>query len=360
MANRKRMAHIFGKAASSGQTRAAKRSSHSVCIVGALAIASLVLTACATKSPTSAGDTTFNKSVAADLKKDGPIEFLDHQYSSSTIQAELLSQVINKLGGDTKVVAMGDIAAAFPAVAKQPNLFDPEQWRMLEEPLFKKYVDEEKSVVSFEKSELTGEEGWYVPTYVIKGDAARGIKATCPGLPDWKALNACANSFATSRTGDKGQIMSISKAYEPAYGDVQRIENLDLNYQLEFAGSTAALDAEWKRAYDRGEPFLALAWKPTYTGLKYDLTRVEFPPYTPECWGTTYACNWGEVGNQSLANPKFAEKYPTVARIIKSYNLNDSQILAIMTSIQEKGSAPKDAVTQWIADNPKVWQAWAD
>jgi glycine betaine/proline transport system substrate-binding protein len=328
-------------------------------LVGGISVG-LALTGCAARSNGTAAQTAgVDHSVSAALKKEGPIEFLDHSYASSTVQAELLSQVLNAMGGDTKVVSMGDIAAAFPAVAKQVNMFDPEQWRMLEEPLFQKYVDKGQSVVSFAKSLLSGEEGWYVPTYVIRGDAARGIKPTCPGLPDYHALNGCAKEFATARTGDKGQFMSISKAYEPAYGDYARIKNLNLNYQVEFAGSTSALDAEWKRAYEKGEPFLALMWKPTYTGLKYDLTRVEFLPYTPQCWGTTYACNWGAVGIQSLANPKFEATYPTAAKIIKNYDLNDRQMLDLLTRIQEDGLDPKDAVAQWIKDNPKVWQAWA-
>ena len=39
-------------------------------------------------------------------------------------------------------------------------------------------------------------EEWWYPLY---------MKEKCPGLPDWKALNACAEAFATPETAPKGR-----------------------------------------------------------------------------------------------------------------------------------------------------------
>lgn len=322
------------------------------------ALVPLTVASCATGSPTKSDDAPTGATAEA-LAAEGNVEIIDHQFPSSSVQAQVISQVFNKLGGDSEVVAIAELAASFPAIAGQTNLFDPEQWRLLTEEPFKKYVDQEQSVTSFSKSRLSGEEGWYVPTYVIEGDEERGIDPVCPGLPNWEALNDCVDVFKTPRTGDKGQFMSVSNAYEPSYGNYARIDNLGLDYQVEFAGSNAALDAEWKRAYDRGEPILAMMWSPSYTGLTLDLTKIELPPYTPECWGTTYACDWGDVGVQSLAHPEFESMYPTYARILRAYDLNDDQFVEIITKVNEDGMDPNEAVAEWLDENPDVWQRWA-
>ena len=44
-----------------------------------------------------------------------------------------------------------------------------------------------------------GREDWWYPLYV---------KELCPGLPDWRALNACAPLFASAKTSPKGQYLT--------------------------------------------------------------------------------------------------------------------------------------------------------
>jgi glycine betaine/proline transport system substrate-binding protein len=153
--------------------------------------------------------------------------------------------------------------------------------------------------------------------------------------------------------------MSGAKAWGPYYGDGDRIKNLNLNYKMEFAGSEAALQAEWKRAYEQGKPFLGLMWRPHYVTLKYDLTRVEFPPYTPKCWGTTYACNWENIEIYNLTSGGFPEKHPLANEVLKQFNLNNEHAREMMALVNENGMTPEAAAEKWVTENPDVWKAWA-
>jgi glycine betaine/proline transport system substrate-binding protein len=301
-----------------------------------------------------------NNAVAAALQREGQVAVLDYTYSSASVQAELMAAVLKAFGGDAKVTPMADIASSWGALCKANNLVSPEMWKILYEPQWKEYIQQKQCVADLEVADTKGEEGWYFPTYVMNGDPARDIRPTCPGLPDWKALNDCAKVFATPETGNQGQYMSGAKAWGPYYGDPSRIKNLGLDYKLVFAGSEAALQAEWQRAYERGKPFLALMWKPHYLTSKYDLTRVEFPKFTPDCWGEgkSYACNWAEVIIHKLTSAGFADAYPTAARILKNYDLDNAQIGDILELVVEQGMTPKDAVAEWMKANSKVWQAW--
>jgi glycine betaine/proline transport system substrate-binding protein len=337
-----------------------------IATIAALGVMTIVgAIGCGTEGRTSGGsasggsESAVKSDVAQKLKAEGPIKLINSGISPQDLEANVIAGVINELGGNATVVPLSDIAAAWVQMSKTDDMVYPEMWKALYKPQFEELVDGNKTVDVAGPSALSGEEGWYVPTYVIKGDPSRGIKPSCPELPDWEALNKCAAVFKTAQTGSKGQYMSGAKAWGPYYGDGARIKNLGLDYKMEFAGSEAALQAEWKRAYEQGKPFLGLMWRPHYVTLKYDLTRVEFPPYTAKCWGTTYACNWEDIEIYNLTSGGFAEKHPLADAMVKKFDLSNEQARTMMEMVNNDGMTPEAAAAKWIEDNQKVWQAWA-
>lgn len=330
----------------------------------ALTIALVAVAATACTSATRDEDQTaagVDSAVATKLEAEGPVELIDSNIASQPVQAAVIASVINKFGGEAKTEVIGDIAAAWVQMSKTDNLVYPEMWKTLYESQWKEYIDGTKEVASVGASATNGEEGWYVPTYVIEGDPERGIEPTCPGLPDYKALNDCVDVFKTPKTGDKGQYLEGAAAWGPYYGDPQRIESLGLNYEIVYAGSEAALQAEWKRAYDQGKPILALMWRPHYVTLKYDVTRVEFPEYTPDCWGEgkSYACNWAPIDIYNLASGDFATQHPLANEIVQKYNLSDDELKKMMLWVTDDGMTPQEAADRWVDENEDVWKAWA-
>lgn len=301
--------------------------------------------------------TNIDPAITKAIKDEGLIRFHDGQYMENSLQAHLMKEIVNSIGGKAEVV-VGDGATGMTEMCKSDNLVSMDWWRWQYEEGWQEYVVRKKCVIEVGTSDYHGEEGWYVPTYVIKGDPERGIKPMCPELPDWKALNKCVDVFKTAETAPKGQYMSGAESWAPAYGDPQRIENLGLNYEMVFAGSEAALFAELNRAYVQGEPWLGLMWRPNYMTHKYDLTRVEFPPHTKECWGKTYACQWPETIIYQVASDGIQSQHPTVWKILQNYDLNDAQLHALQSLVVDDGLSIEAAATTWLEDNPKVWRAW--
>lgn len=328
------------------------------------AFAALVLTACgasAERTASSDGSTEgadIPSEVSNALASEGEVTVLDLDFSSATVQALLISRLLEEMGGESTTLKMADHFATWAAVEKDENMVNPEVWDMFFGPQIKEFIDDKKTVASLGTSELSGEEGWYVPTYVIEGDEARGIEPICPGLPDYQALNECAEKFSTSATGDKGRFLTGVAAWVDYYGDQQRIDNLGLDFEVQVAGSEAALVADLKRAYDRGEPWVGLMWRPHYATLRYDMTLVEFPEFTEECWGTTFACGWDSLSFIRIAGTEFEKKHPTAAAFIEGFGLQDEHMGSILTAMEEDGLSAEESVDAWIADNTEVWQQW--
>jgi glycine betaine/proline transport system substrate-binding protein len=299
-----------------------------------------------------------DSTTAAALKAEGTLTVIDNTYSSQPIQAAMVARAIDEFGGETKIMQMADYPGIWKFMSKTPNVLHPEMWIGLTQAQYDEYVTGDHSVVTL-PSAIKGSEGWFVPTYVIKGDPSRGIKPMCPGLPDWNALNQCVDVFKTAQTGDKGQYMMGAKSWVPSYGDDKRIVSLGLNYEMTYAGSEAALNADWKRAYDAGVPFLGLLWSPTYTALKYDVTKIEFPPYTKECWKTNYACDWPDMDIQNLASANVEKDHPLGYQVFQKYNLDDAQVRQLMIMVNEDGLTAAQAVDKWWPENQATWEKWA-
>jgi len=331
-----------------------RRKARRTATAAAAACLALLATACA-QTGAGAGVTAagIDPAISEAIKKEEPVRFHDGQYMENSLQAYLMREVVTALGGKAEVVSSGPAEGA-AAMCKADDMVSMDWWRWQFEDGWQQYVVREKCIVEIGTTDYKGEEGWYVPTYVIKGDPARGIAPACPGLPDWRALNQCTDVFATAKTAPKGQYMTGAESWAPAYGDQPRIDNLGLNYEMVFAGSEAALFAELTRAYEQGKPWLGLMWRPNYLTHKYDLTRVEFPPHTKECWGVTYACQWPETIIYQMASAKLPEKHPTVWKILQNYTLDGEQLKGLQALVVEDGLSIEEAAKKWVKDNPQV------
>ena len=286
----------------------------------------------------------------------GKIVIAEMNWISQVINTKVAEILLREEMGYDVEVQLIDYVPGFTSLARGDTDVLMEIWDLTGEPYYKDALEEGKMVLS--PMTMRGYEGWYVPSYVIHGDPERGIEPSCPGLPDWQALNDCAEIFATAETEPKGRYLTGDTSWADQYGDPQRIESLGLNYEMRFAGSEAALVAEIASAYERGEPIITLMWDPHYMMQRYDLTMVEFPPYTDECWGTTYACSWKNMILYNSMNADAAKEHPEVWEFVQSYDLSREDLGEIMVPVERDGLTVEESVRQWLAENEDAWRAW--
>ena len=153
----------------------------------------------------------------------------------------------------------------------------------------------------------------------------------CPGLPNWEALKdpACAEAFATPETAPDGRYLGGPVTWGGF--DDERVEALDLPFQVIHAGTDAALFAELESAYQREAPVLLWVYAPHWAPIKYDGEWVEFPAYEAACyedpaWGSNpdaaYDCGKprGPIWKAAWSGVK--EKWPTAHAAITAFNVD--------------------------------------
>lgn len=200
-------------------------------------------------------------------------------------------------------------------------------------------------------------EEWWYPSY---------MKEKCPGLPDWKALNDCAEAFSVPETAPKGRYLGGPVTWGGF--DDERVEALGLNYEVVHAGTEANMFAELESAYQRKAPILLWIYSPHWAPAKYEGEWVEFPENTPECytdpkWGINpdlaYDCGkpHGEIWKYAWAGMK--DKWPTAYRIAKNYSFDAAEMNALIGQVDLDGKSLDEVATAWVAANQDKIKGWA-
>ncbi|KPC70132.1 glycine/betaine ABC transporter substrate-binding protein, partial [Streptomyces sp. NRRL F-6602] len=91
--------------------------------------------------------------------------------------------------------------------------------------------------------------------------------------------------------------------------DKALVKNLDLDYQVVFAGSEAAQITQIKQFAKEKKPFLTYWYQPQWLFEKVPMTEVELPKYEEGCDADPdkVACAYPETPLQKYLNTDFAE-----------------------------------------------------
>ncbi len=201
---------------------------------------------------------------------------------------------------------------------------------------------------------IVGASGWFVPRYVIEGDAARGIKAVAPDLKSWKDLNKYKDVFATPETAPKGRVVECPVAAWEC-DSANRVSGLGLDYEAVILGSDTAQWAELEGAYSRGEPILMYAWEPHWIHAKYDLVSIELPAYSADAWPAT---TWPEDVTYNYGSVDLEKDHPDVYHLVVNQNLTNLQQSGMILEVDVNGVDLDVAVRKWMKENESVWRAW--
>jgi glycine betaine/proline transport system substrate-binding protein len=290
----------------------------------------------------------------AEVESKDPIKLTLHDWTGQLITTKLMGSVLKKAGYNVEYV-QADYIAQFAGLKTGDLHVAMEIW----ETTGREAMDEATATGTVENLGETGmqaiEEWWY-PAY---------MKEKCPGLPDWEALNDCAEAFATPETAPKGRYLGGPVTWGGF--DDERAEALELDYEVVHAGTDAALFAELESAYQRQAPVLLWVYAPHWAPIKYEGEWVAFPEYTAECysdpsWGSNpdmaYDCGKprGPIWKVSWSGVK--DKWPGAHSAIKAFTISNEEMGAMVAAVDLDGKDLDAVVADWVAKNEATWSQW--
>ena len=168
-------------------------------------------------------------SIAVESKD--PIKLTLHDWTGQLITTNIMAEVLKKAGYNIELVP-ADYIAQFAGLQTGDLHVAMEMWETTGRDAIDEYTADGR-VVNVGSTGMDAIEEWWYPTY---------MKEKCPGLPNWEALNDCAEAFSIPETAPKGRYLGGPVTWGGF--DDERVEALELDWEVIHAGTDAALFGE--------------------------------------------------------------------------------------------------------------------
>lgn len=204
-------------------------------------------------------------------------------------------------------------------------------------------------------------QGIYVPTYVIKGDPARGIEPLAPDLKKLSDLDKYWEIFKDPEDKSKGRIIGALPGWaaDPIVTDKVNLLGLDEYYNVFRPGSAAALDTSIVRAYEKGEPWVGFYWEPTWIVGKYDMTLLEEEPYNAQEWADgNYKTGFPAVRVTVCVNKDMETTAPEVVDFLSNYETTSIITSEGLAYMQDNNVGPAEAAKWFFENYQDMWKSW--
>jgi len=285
-----------------------------------------------------------------------PIILTIHDWTGQYITTHIMGRVLEEMGYNVKY-QQADYIAQFAGLESGDLHVAMEMWETTGKQAMDKSLATGKTTDLGETGMKAIEEWWY-PYY---------MKEKCPGLPDWEALNKCAEAFATPETHPKGRYLGGPVTW--AGFDDERAEALGLDFEVVHAGTDAALFAEIQSAYERKAPVLAWVYTPHWAPIKFRGEWVSFPRYTDECyndpkWGLNpdmaYDCGKPRGWIKKVGWKAGENKWPCAYHAVRNFKVSNQEIGEMIGEVDLEGKNVDQVVESWISKNKDRWKKWTE
>ncbi|GIN84214.1 glycine betaine-binding protein OpuAC [Heyndrickxia sporothermodurans] len=165
-------------------------------------------------------------------------------------------------------------------------------------------------------------------------------------------LTACGSDKANSTNGSVGKNVSYKiTGIDPGAGIMTATEKAIEDYKLDnwklVSGSSAAMTAALKKAYDKKKPIIITGWNPHWMFAKYDLKYLKDPKGV-----------YGEAEEiHTIARNGLKNDHPAAYQVLSQFKWTEDDMGAVMLDIQE-GTKPEEAASKWVKDNQEKVAEW--
>ncbi|MCB8928913.1 MAG: ABC transporter substrate-binding protein [Ardenticatenaceae bacterium] len=306
-----------------------------------------------TTGETAANDTADTTEEMADSGEKMTIILVENAWSASELNVAVAKILLeNELGYPVEIISL-DENAQWPALAAGDAHASLEVWPSGHAANVAEYIDGAGTVENGGLLGPVGRIGWYMPSYLLNDH---------PELTTWEGFTSpeAAALFATAETGDNGQFLGGDPSFVQYDADI--ITNLSLPFEVVYAGSEEAILAQLDSAYSREEPVLFYFWTPHSIHAKYDLTRVELPEYSDDCYAEAdsggVACDYPGDDLFKIFWSGLAEAAPDAHTLLANMNYTTEDQISMIAAVEIDGQSVDEAAQAWLDANEDVWRAW--
>jgi glycine betaine/proline transport system substrate-binding protein len=271
----------------------------------------------------------------------------DASWDSILVHNRIVAFILeNGFGGYSVDFVPGDTIPLFNGVASGDIDIMMESWHSNYPEAYAEQVDA-GAVVNVGKNLPDGPQGWWIPRYMVEGDAERGIEAVAPNLTSIEDLPEYADLFPDPENPGKGRILVGPPGWSATAISENLMEEYDLydTYTAFLPGSGASLAASMRGAYEQGEPWIGYYWEPTAIMYQLDMVRIE---------GTEFPAADVDI----LMNADSYEAYPEVADFLSNYSTTVAVNNEFLNVLDTEVDNAEEAAVWFLQNREDVWTPW--
>jgi glycine betaine/proline transport system substrate-binding protein len=292
-------------------------------------------------------------------KEKKPIVFAELNWGSAQFQVAVARYIVEKGYGYPTSAEFGGTIPLFQGLRRGDVHVTLEIWLPNQQEAWDKAMAAGE-IVDMGTNFDDNWQGFVVPTYVIKGDPARGIKPMAPDLKSVMDLKKYKDVFKNSENPSKGALVSCVAGWECEKVNEMKLKAYGLydDYDIILPGSADALFASLKGAYDKGKPWLGYMWGPEWPEAVMDLTVLEEPPYSKECWAKDKGCAYPAADVRKAIHPSLEENAPDVVEMIRKWRTTSPLLSEALAYMQREEASPQQAAIKFLKEREDVWTQW--
>ncbi len=293
----------------------------------------------------------------------GKVTIADMNWNSATLIANVDRFILDHgYGCDAELVPGDTMPTGASMIEKgQPDIA-PEFWSNSMKAALDKGVEEGR--IRYAGSSLSegGEEGFWVPEYMVKKD---------PTLATIEGIKANAKLFKHPEDPDKSAFLTCPAGWncQISAGNLFNALELDKSgFDLIDPGSGAGLSGSIAKAYEREEAWFGYYWAPTAVLGKYKMVKVDFGSGVDEkqfkdCT-TNEDCLDPKVTMyppspvDTVVTETFAKRAPAAMEYLSTRAFTNAKMNALLAWMEDNQADGELAAEQFLNENSDIWMKW--
>lgn len=289
----------------------------------------------------------------------------DQAWEGSHAISNVLKAVIEEKLDTTVKIVDADETIVFVGMDLGDGSLDvlPDLWMPNSKNFWDQYiVAGSKESVLINDKPYPGVQGMYVPGYVQDKYGIKNIEQ----------LNdpTVAKLFDINGSG-KGRWWAGAPGWNDTNVELVRAKSYGYNKNFNpFIISDEAFRTELELNFALEEPAIFYYWEPAGLFKKFDLRKLEEPPYSENCYkmiAETESPDWKEKSHVKCGYPpatiyvayskSLNKRAPKIARFLKQVNFDVSTLSEWISQLNEKEDA-YEVAKKWVKANPNIVNNW--
>ncbi len=294
------------------------------------------------------------------------VKFAGIGWESGQFITEVLRNILEKGYGCKTEVIIGSTTVTETALINGDLHVWAEEWEGFNDIVIKGVKDGKAKLVG---KVLQGGtvEGWFVPRYLVEGDATRGIKALAPDLKSVSDLAKYKDLFKDDENPNMSRLLGCVSGWVCDKTNDGKLTAYKLSgmYQQFRPGSQAALDASVASAFQQGKPILFYYWAPTSLLGKFDVIQLKEPKYNAKCYELEKANDPKACPSATPSatlrinlNAEFAKSDAVLTRLFSKTSFSLAQLQKAILRISEDKISAGDAANDFLKNQKATWSKW--